>query len=118
MKIKKYILSVILSLIIGAIVGGIIVGRYTSRVSNTDVVSWDVDRVLHLMWLTQGKTDDVIDVNMKVLEGSITKVDYHSEYPGTNKQSALMADWIEKIYSTSGRAMPEHVSLWIRKHKL
>jgi hypothetical protein len=118
MKITKLILLATTCLIIGAIAGGLFVGRYTSRIANTDMVSWDVDRVLHLVWLTEGKTNEVIDVNMKVVEDSITKVDYHSEYPGTDKQASLMAEWIEKVYTNSDRAMPDHVSAWITEHKL
>lgn len=70
MKIVKYTSIVVTSLVIGAIVGGLFVARYTSRVSNTEMVSWDVDRMVHLSWLAEGKTDQVIDVNMKVLEES------------------------------------------------
>lgn len=118
MKITKYILTVTSSLLIGAIGGGLFVGRYTSRVANVDMVSWDVDRVLHLVMLTEGKTDDVIDVNMNVVEESITKIDYHSEFPGTDKQASVMAGWIERTYENSGRVIPDHVSSWISRHKL
>ena len=117
MKITNYILLATPCLVIGAIAGGLFVGRYTSRIANTDMVSWDVDRVLHLVWLTEGKTDDVIDLNLKAVENSITKVDYHSEFPGTDKQASLMAEWIEKIYANSNQVMPDHVSSWIAKHK-
>ncbi|MEY5012371.1 MAG: hypothetical protein RLZ22_1047 [Verrucomicrobiota bacterium] len=118
MKNLKYTLLTIVSLLIGFVVGAIVIARYTSRVSNYDMVSWDVDRVLHLVWLTEGKTTDVIDLNMKVVENSITKIDYHAEYPGTEKEASLMADWLGKVYANSGRSMPEHVSQWIDKHKI
>lgn len=117
MKIFKQTFVVTLCLIIGVIVGAILVGRYTSRISNHEMVSWDVDRLLHLVWLTEGKTNDVIDVNMKVVEEGITKTDYHTAYPGTKKQASIMAECIKKIYANSNRKMPEHVSLWIEKHE-
>ena len=117
MKIAKYASIILISIVIGAVAGGLFVGRFTSRIANPDMVSWDVDRILHLVWLTEGKTDDVIDVSMTVLEESITRTDYHEEYPGTVKQVSLMADWIPNIYANTGRKMPKHVSAWIDRHK-
>ena len=118
MKTLKYATIVLVSLLIGAIAGAYAVGHVTTNVSNHDIVADDVDRVLHVLWLVDGKGDDVIDVNMKVIEEGITKTNYHEVYPGTIKQSDLMAKWIETIYTNSSRDMPEHVADWIDLHKL
>ncbi|WP_411825486.1 hypothetical protein [Luteolibacter sp. AS25] len=117
MKITKYISLVVPSLMIGAILGGLFVGRYTSGVSNNEMVSWGVDRMVHLFLLSEGKSDHVVDINMKILEDSITKTDYHSQYSGAEAEASLMASWIPKIYSNLDRKMPEHVSAWVTNHE-
>ena len=117
MKKFRYALIAVLALVVGFISGALFVGHYTSRISNIDIISWDVDRMVHLSFLARGETESVIGINMKILEESITRRDYKSDYPGTKQQTALIAEWIPDIYSNLDRTMPEHVSAWVAKHK-
>ena len=116
-RLYRYSIS-LLYIVLGIIIGVLLTSRYTTRVTNSDAISWDVDRALHVAMLVNDRTDDVIDINMNVIEKNITKTDYKSEYPGAEKKISFMAGLIENIYRDSDKPMPEHVSAWISRHKL
>ncbi|MDB9741694.1 hypothetical protein OAB00_02445 [Akkermansiaceae bacterium] len=110
-------ISVIAGTLIGALGMFFLNQKYTTEISNQDMISWDVDRALHLAMLAEGKAVDVMEINFKVIEDGIANSDYHSKYPGTKAQTKLIAKWVDKAYHSAQRPMPKNVKSWIAKHK-